>query len=321
MWGKGCWRWWLGLVAMVWATGCEQSDPMWQVAEGEAMGMRWKVQARGGSRELLGKELAWRVAQWEAATSHWREDSELMRFNAAPMGEWVGVSDRLWMAVELAWQVAEQTDGALDITLGPLVEVWGFGPQGRHGERPSEAAVEQARQPCGWRHLERDEEGRRLKKRVAGLRLNVAAVVEGLVLEEWAGALRELGVEAFLLELGGELLAVGESPRGGPWLVAVQAPEGGGGESMAMLPLLDAALATSGTYRHQFEEGGRWFSHLLDPRTGRPVAHELVSVTVQHERAALADGYATALLVLGPVKGREVAARLGLRVFWIEGNF
>lgn len=282
------------------------------------MGMRWKVQAEGVERVVLEKLVRDRCEVWEKATSHWRRDSELMRFNAAPAGEWVVVSDELWAAVQQARWVADQTDGALDITLGALVEVWGFGASGRRAVVPTNEEIARAKARCGWGQLEFDGVGRRMKKRVGDLQINVASVVEGLVLDECGAELRSRAVVNFLLELGGELLAAGVSPKGEAWLVAVQAPSGRVGEASALLPLVDAALATSGRYRNRFEVEGRVFSHLLNPTTGWPVEHELLSVTVMHESAAWADAYATALLVLGPVQGRVVAAKLGLRVFWIE---
>jgi thiamine biosynthesis lipoprotein len=311
----------IGCVAAV-LVGCggKTSEMGWAEAEGLALGMKWKAQVRGVSGETVQQVMEGLCEHWEIATSHWREDSELMKFNAVPAGQWVEVSESLWAAVSLAKQVADETEGALDITLGPLVEAWGFGKESGVQRVLSEAEVRDLRERCGWGLLEMDATGRRLQKRVAGLQLNVAAVVEGLILDEWAQVLQKLGARDYLLEFGGELLAAGESARGGAWRVAVQTPDALEGEAYTMLPLVNSALATSGTYRHRFEKDGQVYSHLLDPQTGRPVVHDLVSVTVMDPRASRADAWATALLVLGPVKGRKVAERLGLRVIWIESG-
>lgn len=308
------------MVSLIVMAGCGRLEKQWVVVEGTAMGMRWKVQAEGIARSTLEKIMLDRCEVWEVATSHWLADSELMRFNAVPSEQWVAVSDELWSAVNLAKKVAGQTEAAIDITIGPLIDLWGVGATGRRTGVPTEPEIEQARRYCGWRFLEMDAQGKRLRKRVSGLQINVASVVEGLVLDECAGMLRRHGAVDFMVELGGELLAAGKAPRGGYWLVAVQAPGGETGEADALLPLVDAALATSGTYRQRFVVENMAFSHLLDPTTGRPVEHDLVSVTVMHESAAWADAYATALLVLGPVKGQEVASRLGLRVYWIVAH-
>jgi thiamine biosynthesis lipoprotein len=205
----------------------------------------------------------------------------------------------------------------MDITVGPLVEMWGFGSEGGR-ERPSEQEIQAVLNRCGWRHLEFDDEGCLIRKLTAGVELNVNGVVEGLALEELARGLRAKGYGDFLLELGGELLAAGHSTTGKPWMVAVQVPGGGAKESFSMMPLTDMSLATSGTYRHLKLEDGKDFSHLIDPVTGSPVVHQLTSVSVMDADCGRADGFATALLVLGPEKGRVVAERLGLRVIWIE---
>lgn len=295
--------------------GCGGGEAL--VIEGESMGMRWRVQVPGGEAAGIRKEVACVMEGWEMAASLWREDSEIAQVNREPEGKWIKLGERLWSAVALAREVARETDGALDITVGPLVEMWGFGPE-RGRERPLEQEVQRELSHCGWRHLEFDDEGRLIRKLTAGVELNVNGVVEGLVLEELARGLRAKGYRDFLLEFGGELLAAGRSTTGKPWMVAVQVPGGDARESFSMMPLSDMCLATSGTYRHRKVEKGKDFSHLIDPATGRPVAHQLTSVSVMDGDCGRADGFATALLVMGPEKGRVVAERLGLRVIWIE---
>ena len=308
------WFRWM-VVVVVFLGGCGKREAL--VMEGEAMGMRWRVQVLGGEEAGIREEVVRVMNGWEMAASLWREDSEIAQVNREPEEKWVKVGERLWKAVALARDVAREADGALDITIGPLVELWGFGPEGGQ-ERPSEQKVQAVLSRCGWRHLEFDDEGCLIRKLTAGVELNVNGVVEGLALEELARGLMEKGYGEFLLELGGELLAVGHSTTGEPWMVAVQVPGGGAKESFSMMPLSDMSLATSGTYRHLKVEDGKDFSHLIDPVTGRPVTHQLTSVSVMDGDCGRADGFATALLVMGPKKGRVVAERLGLRVIWIE---
>ena len=308
------WFRWMVVLA-VFLGGCGGGEVL--VIEGEAMGMRWRVQVAGGEEAGIREEVLRVMNGWEMAASLWREDSELARLNREPEEKWIKVGERLWKAVALARDVAREADGALDITIGPLVELWGFGPEGGQ-ERPSEQKVQAVLSRCGWRHLEFDDEGCLIRKLTAGVELNVNGVVEGLALEELARGLRAKGHRDFLLEFGGELLAAGHSTTGEPWMVAVQVPGGGAKESFSMMPLSDMSLATSGTYRHLKVEDGKDFSHLIDPVTGRPVTHQLTSVSVMDGDCGRADGFATALLVMGPEKGRVVAERLGLRVIWIE---
>jgi thiamine biosynthesis lipoprotein len=220
--------------------------------------------------------------------------------------------------VRVAEKISHDTDGALDITLAPLIDLWGFGATGHRTSPPAPAEIEKARKTCGWPLLEIRDKPAALRKKHPGSRINLSAVAEGWALDRLARWLEASGEHDFLLELGGEVLARGHPADGKPWLVGVQAPNAAAGQTMQALRLDNASLATSGTYRQHFEHEGKSYAHVLDPRTGSPVAHALRSVSVQHASAAMADGYATALLVLGPVRGREIAAKLRLNVLWVE---
>ena len=283
--------------------GCQPPEP--QVLQGKTMGTTWSLRALGAdekARQLVQAHLD----QREAVLSHWRKDSALSVFNAATSTDWQPVPRELVEVVELALRIADQTDGALDITLAPLVEAFGFAPK-----MAADAVV-----ITGWQHLQSRLDPPALKKDVPELRINVASVTEGFVIDELVSMLKARGLSDFLLEVGGEVAAIGHASDGQPWRVGIQTPEAAQGDSLQSIPLTNQCVATSGTYRHQKE--GR--SHLIDPRTRRPVEHSLVSVTVIHESCALADGYATALMVLGPERGREIAHKLGLRVIWIMGE-
>lgn len=283
--------------------GCQPSEL--QLIQGNTMGTTWSLRALGDDekgRQLIQTHLD----QREAVLSHWRKDSALSIFNAATSTDWQPVPQELVKVVELARRIAVQTDEALDITLAPLVEAFGFAPK----MAADEAVI------TGWQHLQTRLDPPALKKDVPQLRINVASVTEGFVIDELITLLKAQGLSDFLLEVGGEVAALGNAPDGQPWRVGIQTPEAAQGESLQTIPLTNQCVATSGTYRHQ--KDGR--SHLIDPRTQRPVEHSLVSVTVIHESCALADGYATAFMVLGPERGREIANKLGLRVLWITGE-
>lgn len=307
-------RW--AVASTILLVGCGGKQAV--VVEGESMAMRWRIQVVGGNERGLKEEVTRVMGDWELATSLWREDSELTRFNRASEGSWVKLGEKLWSAVAMAREVARETDGFLDITVGPLVELWGFGSGVRRVTVPTEEEVQGAMRRCGWRQLEFDEEGRSMRKLTAGVEVNVNSVVEGLVLEDLARCLKAMGHRDFMLELGGELVAEGQSGTGKPWMAAVQVPGGAEGESFSMMPLSGFGLATSGTYRHHYMKDGVEISHLIDPTNGHPVKHRLTSVSVFDARCGRADGYATALMVMGHERGREVANRLGLRVIWIE---
>lgn len=271
------------------------------------MGTTWSLRAAvadDSTRQFIQSHLD----QREAVLSHWRKESALSVFNASTSTDWQPVPMELVQTVELARRIAGDTEGALDITLAPVIEAFGFAPK-LQGETTATPIT-------GWRHLQSQLEPPALKKDVPQLRINVASVTEGFVMDELVRLLKQRGLSDFLLEIGGEIAAVGHAPDGKPWQVGIQTPEAAQGESLQTLPLTHQCVATSGTYRHN--KGGQ--SHLIDPRTLTPVEHDLVSVTVIHESCALADGYATALMVLGPERGPEIAKKLNLRVLWIRAG-
>ena len=279
--------------------------------QGVTMGSTWSLQAARATdetRELIQKHLD----QREAVFSHWRADSPLSRFNDSTSTAWFPVPPELVAAVQVAHEIGTQTGGALDVTVGAKVEEMGFGAATMQQQNPGMDSV------IGWQHLNWREEPPALRKDHPGLRIHVAAVVEGVVMDELVARLKQQGMRDFLLEIGGEVAAIGCSPDAQPWQVGIQSPDGSPGETLECLPLTNACIATSGSYRHRHEREGRTYSHLMDPRTGQPVVHKLVSVSVIHPSCVLADGYATALMVLGPQDGRQVAEKLGLRVIWLE---
>jgi FAD:protein FMN transferase len=235
-------------------------------------------------------------------------------FNAARTLEWQPVPAELAQMVQEALILAQETGGALDVTLAPLIDLWGYGALPRPKQPPSAAEVRAIQKHCGWRLLEARAEPPALRKKHAEVRINLSSIAEGWALRELAKVLQQRNVSHYLLELGGELLAKGESATGKPWRVAVQMAEGSAGYVSPALPLEDACLATAGSYRQQYEHEGRRYSHLLDPRTGEPVLHALRSVSVLHASPLLADAYATTLMILGPEEGRRFAEKKDLRV-------
>lgn len=301
----------LGLVMGVLAQ-CEKKPDIIQVG-GPTMGTTWSILAVGGdekTRNLIQTHLD----QREAVFSHWKPNSALSQFNASSSTDWFPVPVELAHIVELADRISQDTDGALDITVAPLVEAWGFGATPKSDKTPQPADLSN----IGWQHLSWRLDPPALKKDRADFRINVASVTEGFVIDELVTLLKKQGLKDFLLEVGGEVAAIGHAPGKESWRVGIQAPDAEKGESLESLSLSDLCVATSGSYRHRYEKDGRQYSHIIDPRTGAPVAHSLISVSVVHPSASLADGYATALMVLGPEAGRKRATELGLQVIWLE---
>lgn len=285
------------------------------------MGSQWSVVCHGATVQELQPRIQTRLTELEQTFSHWQPSSELSQFNAAQDTDWHPLSPDMAKVIHAALQVAAETEGALDITLAPLVELWGFGPSGRRSSPPTEQQIAAARARCGWQQLQlRDWPGSSpsLRKTLPALQLNLSALAEGYAADEVTALLRAAGVPAALVDVGGELRAYGLSPDGKPWRIGIQHPSGQG---MAQLvDLRDSAVATSGTYRQGYTAGTQRYSHILDPRTARPVSHAVASVSVQHPQAMLADAYATALLVLGRQQGTALAEKLGLKCLFLEAS-
>lgn len=303
----------LSLLLLI-ISSCEPSEP--KIIKGQTMGTTWSlrsVKAAESIRDFIQSHLD----QREAVLSHWKRDSAVSRFNDSRSTDWQPVPHELVKVIEAARDISRSSDGALDITLAPLIDLWGFGAAGSAESLPTETQIAEVKARCGWQYLHTRLEPPALKKDQPNLQINVACVVEGFVMDELVELLRQRAISDFVLEVGGEVVACGRAPDGLAWQVGIQTPDAAPGDAMQSMSLVDQCASTSGSYRQRFEKDGRIFSHLIDPRSGRPIEHSLVSVTVIHPSCVLADGYATALMVLGPERGREVADRLGLRVLWI----
>ncbi|MDN4587442.1 thiamine biosynthesis protein ApbE [Xenophilus aerolatus] len=250
-----------------------------------------------------------------AQMSHWDEDSALGLFNRAPAGSTHTLPEALNNVLARALHWADLSGGALDPGIGPLVTLWGFGPDAvDDGQLPPNAAsLAEARARCGRQRIAHDAASRRLVQ-PGGLSLDLSGIAKGYGVDAGVAALQQLGLHDFLLEVGGELRGVGRRPGGLPWQVQVD-PGAGPGLRIA---LVDRAVATSGDRWHVQEQGGRRWSHTIDPRTGEPVVHALASVTVLHEHCMDADALATVLTVLGVEDGLAFADRHGVAALFAQ---
>jgi thiamine biosynthesis lipoprotein len=297
------------------------------VLNGPTMGATFTVVLAGTDFDLdaLGELQAAVDAELQAVDvemSTYREDSELSRFNRSSAGQWFAVSAHLLEVIEVAKQVSEQSGGAFDVTVAPLVELWGFGPnKPRELVMPSEDKLAAVRAVVGNDKLEIDRASGQLRKTVDGLRVDLSAIAPGHAADRLAVLLDAAGWTNYMVEIGGEVRVRGSSPRGEAWKVGIERPTADATGSRAVHSVVgvrDANVATSGDYRNYWELDGVRYSHTIDPRTGRPITHALASVTVVHpESAALADAWATALNVLGPDEGLALAGRLGLPAYFL----
>ncbi|WP_372239812.1 FAD:protein FMN transferase [Pseudomonas sp. SCB32] len=247
--------------------------------------------------------------------STYRDDSVVSRFNALPAGACMAMPADMLKLWRYGEELAQQSDGAFDLTVEPLMNLWGFGPQSRKEQVPDAAALELARARVGHQYL--SQGGESLCKSV-DVQLDFDSIVAGYAVDKVSERLAEQGLKDFLVEITGELKAVGHKPDGTPWRIALEVPNGERERQVERSVALDGfGLSTSGDYRNYFEEGGQRYSHTFDARSGRPVRHALAAVTVADAQVLHADGLSTLLMVLGPEEGYTFAERHGLAAFFI----
>ena len=297
------------------------------VISGPTMGTTYHVKivdADSADRLTLQSEIDSQLADVDRRLSTYRQDSEISRFNRAPANEWFPVSPATAELVSVAKQYADETSGALDVTVGPLLRLWHFGPDAISDTTssadlapPMEAKIQAAHAVVGHEKLEVRLDPPALRKQVAGLEVDLSSIGEGYAIDQIANSLADRGYEDYLIELGGEVRASGQGPQGRPWRVAIQRPTDAESRAQAFLELTDAAVATSGDYHRYFEHNGRRYSHIIDPATARPIDHKLAAVTVAADSSLVADVWDTALLVLGPERGYALAVEKNLAALFI----
>lgn len=304
------------------AAACGPPAPT--VLGGATMGTRWSVKLaltlpRAEARALQAT-LAARLERLEAQFSTWDPDSEISRFNRTAGEDWVPVPAEVAALAARAQRIAAQTGGAFDVTVGALVDLWGFGPAGPRADAPDAEAIEAARACVGYRLLAVREDPPALRRRTPCLRLDFSAIAKGHAVDLLADALAQAGHAHWLVEIGGEVRAAGRRADGQPWRVGVERPGEEAGVSVVdrTLALGDRAVASSGVYRNFFTTAAGSHAHLLDPRTGEPSGTTFGAASVVHVRAADADAYATALMVLDPRAAVAFAERHALAALMFD---
>jgi thiamine biosynthesis lipoprotein len=210
--------------------------------------------------------------------------------------------------------VARATGGAFDVTVGPLVDLWSFGSEKRARLLPSDDEIQQRKEWVGYERLQVRLDPPAIKKSIPNLRVDLSAIAKGHGVDRVVDVLRKNGAQHVFVEIGGEVRVTGDK-AGQPWVVGIERPDSEASSVMIRYPIRDASMATSGDYRNRFEVDGTYYSHTIDPHTGRPITHGTASVTVVAEDCMTADAWATAINVLGPKAGIEAAKKEGISVF------
>ncbi|MEI6860615.1 MAG: FAD:protein FMN transferase [Shewanella sp.] len=311
---------WLALIWLAFfVSGCSQTIQIISLS-GNTMGTTYHIKvvpsAQLPEASLLQAEINLALEKLNDQMSTYRPKSELSRFNSMKHENTITVSEDIAFVIAEGIHLSEVTGGALDITLGPLVNLWGFGPDKRRNNIPSESVIAATMEKTGMQYLHLD--GTKLTKTNPDLYVDLSSLAKGFGVDVVAAILDKYHVAGYLVEIGGELSVFGNKIDGSPWRVAIEKPDVNERAIQQLIVPGDMALATSGDYRIYYEEDGRQFSHLIDPRDGYPIDHKLASVTVMHEQSMVADGYATAMMVLGTEKSLALAKQENLAIMLIE---
>ncbi|MDT8397237.1 MAG: FAD:protein FMN transferase [Pseudomonadales bacterium] len=327
---SAAWGWGLSalllvvLVVFARQSGNEKSSRTLSVS-GLTMGTSWQVLVPEDPRLPEPTALAVRIQALldrldRELMSTYAKDSQLSQFNRNPPNQAFPVAAELLDVIAVAQEVQRLSAGAFDITVGPLVDLWGFGPvpTSQLSRIPAPAELERARAMLGSDKLLLSRESSSLLKQQA-LRVDLSGIAKGYAVDQVAEYLDALALPAYLVEIGGELKMKGKKPGQGEWITAIEMPEHGMRQVFTTFRSKGQTLAVagSGDYRNFFEQDGRRYSHEIDPRSGLPISHDLAAVTVVDNSATRADAFATALMVLGPEAGFELANGLGLAAYFI----
>lgn len=321
------WFWYLCLlVCSLQASGCRNEEGASgsaalekQLIQGPTMGTTYHITVCTPSSAdvdtgQLKQEIDQLLVEINQEMSTYIKDSELSRFNQAAPDEWIPVAPAVVKVVSAGLKLSEDSDGAFDMTVGPLVNLWHFGPDPGKRTLPPEDKIEAARQKVGYHHIQVQDSPPALKKLIPEVYVDLSAIAKGYGVDAVAELIEARGIENYLVEIGGEMRARGVNQRGAAWQVGIEKPVSETRVVQHIVPLDNLSLATSGNYRNFFEVDGVSYSHTIDPRTGRPATHGLASVSVVGKTCMNCDAIATCLMVLGPVEGynwvkeRDIAA-------------
>lgn len=312
------------LLSLLLLVGCAETEttPELKRLEGGIFGSFWVVSIadpvtdeqltllRQGIEETLDR------VDWQMST--WKPESELMQLNTHPVGEWLVLSPELMQVLSLSQSISAQSDGAFDVTVGNLVNLWNFGPEQRPDEVPDSGLVQAGLATTGYQGLELDTSASQARRQ-QDFFIDLSGIAKGFGVDEVARYLTGQGLSHFLVNIGGDLLTSGEREPGQIWRIGIELPHSGLQVAHHIIPVKDMSVASSGDYRNYFEVDGQRFSHTINPLTGWPIDHRVASVTVLAPDNADADAWATAMMVLG-VEGLPLAESLTLRVLMLERN-
>ena len=311
-------KWLVAFASLLVLAGCEK--PVEQIhLSGPTMGTTYNIkyiESEGiPSPEVLQKEVDRLLEELNDQMSTYRKDSELSRFNQSQTSTPFEVSPQTATVVKEAIRLNGLTLGALDVTVGPLVNLWGFGPEARPEVVPTDEELAARKNHTGIQHL--TVEGNLLTKDISNLYVDLSTIAKGWGVDVVADYIQSQGIQNYMVEVGGEMRLKGINREGVKWRIAIEKPSADERAVQEIIEPGDMAVATSGDYRIYFERDGVRYSHIINPQTGKPIRHKVVSVTVLDKSSMTADGLATGLMVLGEKQGMKIANENNIPVFMI----
>jgi thiamine biosynthesis lipoprotein len=305
------------LVLVIALSGCGNGDSM-ESFGGPTMGSTYSIKyvryaGLPGPKEVQA-EVEKILADVDRQMSTYRSDSDIERFNDLPANRCQTMPAPILELVRVGEQLSLQSEGSYDLTVEPLMNLWGFGPQGREEKVPSAEKLAEAMQRVGYTHLRID--GDQLCKDAA-VEVDFNSIAAGYAVDTIAAKLDALGIHNYLAEATGELKAAGKKLDGSAWKIALEEPRDDQQVAERIINVDGYGVSTSGDYRNYFEQGGRRYSHTFDARSGAPITHTLASVTVINPSTLMADGLSTLLLILGPERGWDYAQKHDIGAFFV----
>ncbi len=312
---------WALIVSVLAGCSFKDEEKIWEIS-GPVFGTRYHINVvmvdDQNRLEALASGIEEVLEGVDASMSTWRKDSELSIFNRREdQSQWQEVSPALYEVLTRANEISELTGGAFDVTVGPVVNLWGFGPKARPETVPTASELAETLEVIGYQHLEFQTEPAAVRA-TQNQYVDLSAIAKGYGVDAVARYLVSKGVEAYLVEIGGEVSVSGRKPNGEAWRLAIEEPVSEQRQINRVVALDNRAMATSGDYRNYYESEGKRFSHTINPKTGRPIQHTLASVTVIAEDCMTADALATAFNVMGLEAAKQLATRENIAAYFIS---
>ncbi len=294
----------------------KQNVPIEKSLSGSTMGTTYHIKLIAGNvlnYEKLHQQIDSVLQRVNLQMSTYIDSSEISRFNSFNDTAWFKISKDFYTVLKEGLRISKLTGGAYDITVGPLVNLWGFGPEMHEYQVPDDKQIEERKKIIGYKNLRIKENPFAVKKMIPEIYVDLSSIAKGFGVDKVSEFLDENKIKNYMVEIGGEVRTKGRKGNNDFWRIGIQYPDGSN-RIAKIVKLYNLSMATSGDYYNFFELNGKKYSHTIDPRTGKPVTHNLVSVSVIEPNCMVADGLATALLVLGPVEGFTFALKEKLPV-------